>query len=436
LKCKCILLDKKKSSCSCKEKVSNGGFTDVGLHTGGHPTNTEFALVRSMFHHLLGDGSETRNQNFDVLMVQFYLFLLQQEVQDDVNKSNAEDDDLFFMFQVCAVKSASLVDFDYNISTVRDKLEDILKSLKNRALLKTQSLLAKNKLNIEIGSHHPSLLQVPGVLKPQLEYMLSKEEQMTNIQKNIGFLFHSIDSAMKNIQDASTWAKEKRDSYSNYFGSSFYYLRQIEKVFWYHGSNTLSKMDPLPISDLEHVHDLVICYQFVLNRIRDCTRLHDMRTRMLSVELLIVWMAYCMTFQSILNHHTDILQGYGVCLRFQDVKHLLIEFPEHANALNLICRYLSEHTVDGRDIFSKRYDENWNSPTFTLAHTYSTKFLLGTLEKCQQKANQRVKDHWDEVLEKKAKAKKLRNDIQKFNKEIYDMERKYDEEHYYHTKKT
>eukprot|EP00557_Chaetoceros_sp_GSL56_P010325 CAMPEP_0176476578 /NCGR_PEP_ID=MMETSP0200_2-20121128/128_1 /TAXON_ID=947934 /ORGANISM="Chaetoceros sp., Strain GSL56" /LENGTH=332 /DNA_ID=CAMNT_0017872259 /DNA_START=224 /DNA_END=1224 /DNA_ORIENTATION=- len=172
IKCKCT------DKCQCPPVLSKGGFTDVGRHTGGK--TTDFALVRSVFHHLLGD-SET-NQSFDILSDGSVLFICPPEVKQHNGDVSVTEDALFFMFQCCAVKGASLVDLDYNVSALIDQLEDIFSSLKKRITWKNERLRAANELKVEIRSHRPPLLKIPDAVGAQFGHVLSKDEIMKNMK--------------------------------------------------------------------------------------------------------------------------------------------------------------------------------------------------------------------------------------------------------------
>ena len=425
LKCKCQDFQK---HCGCTQELSKGGFTDVGLHTGGLLRDTIFALVRSVFHNILEcnqDCSRTKI-NFDVLMVEFYFYLTNIII---LQKDITSVDMSFLMFQRCALEAAPLADDGYNIHSLRVRLQELKDTLYSTVSAEEQEKCRQSLLNTEIYSHRPPSLSIPDRVCPIQGEVKSDDEIQKLIRENIGNLRPLRDPS--NIQEAYSWANELVNEYTKNPTSSVYFLRQVEKVFWNLGRERLSADEPLPISDLKLVYSLVQRYKHILHYgIRESEQkdgFQEVEARMKSIELLVVWMAYCVTFQSLRRHHPDIFDGFAVSLQYQDLKHLLIELPEQLEAMKSVSFFLQKHYDPKMGIFTRRSEkcsnENWNSPTFSMGQRYSRKFLSHLLEKEKIDADERIQKHWDEVCSKKKTVQTIRRNIERFKAEYRDAEK-------------
>lgn len=427
LKCKCQDFQK---HCGCTQELSKGGFTDVGLHTGGLLRDTIFALVRSVFHNILEcnqDCSRTKI-NFDVLMVEFYFYLTNIII---LQKDITSVDMSFLMFQRCALEAAPLADDGYNIHSLRVRLQELKDTLYSTVSAEEQEKCRQSLLNTEIYSHRPPSLSIPDRVCPIQGEVKSDDEIQKLIRENIGNLRPLRDPS--NIQEAYSWANELVNEYTKNPTSSVYFLRQVEKVFWNLGRERLSADEPLPISDLKLVYSLVQRYKHILHYgIRESEQkdgFQEVEARMKSIELLVVWMAYCLTFQSLRRHHPDIFDGFAVSLQYQDLKHLLIELPEQLEAMKSVSFFLQKHYDPKMGIFTIRSEkcsnENWNSPTFSMGQRYSRKFLSHLLEKGKFDADERIQKHWDEVCDKKDTVQTIRRNIERLEAEYLDAKKDY-----------
>ena len=99
-------------------------------------------------------------------------------------------------------------------------------------------------------------------------------------------------------------------------------------------------------------------------------------SRMRSIEILLVWVGYSIAFNDVFG--ATIMNGFGVALRFTDLRHLLLQDSAHIKVMERVSKFLRRHSVDGVDdmgIFSTRSEQNWNSPTFLLGARFANTHL-------------------------------------------------------------
>ena len=85
--------------CEFGDELPRGGFTDVGLHTGGEKRDTCFPLVNFVFQFMINNQSDIgfeQNISFDALEAHFYMYLLEMMVIEFGDK-NALDEDVLII---------------------------------------------------------------------------------------------------------------------------------------------------------------------------------------------------------------------------------------------------------------------------------------------------------------------------------------------------
>lgn len=116
------------------KRPPKGGFTDCGIHTGGHPRNTSFPLVRSYFHWRLKRVDDVESTTylkamifFDLLTVQAGLALLKSRMPGEVDwKSHShgllrqELDSAMVILVEASLKSRKLYDLQVDLRRMLD----------------------------------------------------------------------------------------------------------------------------------------------------------------------------------------------------------------------------------------------------------------------------------------------------------------------------
>jgi hypothetical protein len=146
-----------------------------------------------------------------------------------------------------------------------------------------------------------------------------------------------------------------------------------------------------------------------------------------SREVLLTWAAFCMVHAATGNNYT-ILRGYGVSLRWQDLRHLVLSDRAACDALLAVAAYLQEHTKPGRGVFTL---SDGGAATIEMARGYARcdAELAGLLEKEKAAAAERKAKHWQEVTRKKAEAASFRRQLHREQAAVDAAQRAYDDAH-------
>jgi len=191
---------------------------------------------------------------------------------------------------------------------------------------------------------------------------------------------------------------------------TFIYLREIEVKFWKFSDEFLGS-NSMPINDLGYLMSLLDSYREVVDSFaqKRCAAKGELIIQIRSIEVLVVWVGYCVLFNSIKISHSSIIDGFGVALRFQDLKHLLLRDTTHILVLKSVASFLHDHYTSEKELFSTREsNENWNSPTFEMVRRYAESKYKSIYDQERDNANVRIEKHWNEVGRKQNLARKLR----------------------------
>lgn len=137
------------ASSSGTKSSPKGGFTDCGIHTGGHPRNTSFPLVRSYFHWMLKRSDDVESTTFlktmiffDLLIVQVGLKLLQKRMPGEVDWEcqshgliRQELDSAMAILTEASLKSRKLFELQVDLRSMLDRAtrcESTIKEFQSR----------------------------------------------------------------------------------------------------------------------------------------------------------------------------------------------------------------------------------------------------------------------------------------------------------------
>ena len=99
-------------------------------------------------------------------------------------------------------------------------------------------------------------------------------------------------------------------------------------------------------SELTALQETVDLYRQLLhNFLLTKAGMASMRVELLSRELLVVWIAYCLTDASAVNHHPQIMGAFGVSLHFDDLRHLVLSDKQAVDAALSVGSYLKSRTI-------------------------------------------------------------------------------------------
>ena len=129
-----------------------------------------------------------------------------------------------------------------------------------------------------------------------------------------------------------------------------------------------------------------------------------MRVELRSRELLVTWVAYCMADVAACRTH-PLVASYGVSLREDDLRHLVLSDRQACDVLLGVAAYLRQRG-SGRPLFSLAH----GGITFSFAAKFAEgdSGMAGTLQREQAAAAARQAEHWRQVQEKQREVARLR----------------------------
>lgn len=133
-----------------------------------------------------------------------------------------------------------------------------------------------------------------------------------------------------------------------------------------------------------------------------------MRVELRSRGLLVTWAAYCMADAAACAAR-PLVASYGVSLRADDLRHLVLSNRQACDALLGVAAYLRRR--HGQPLFSLA---DGGSATFSFAATFAAADggMAATLQQEQAAAAARQAEHWRQVQEKQRKVAHLRARLQ------------------------
>jgi hypothetical protein len=134
-----------------------------------------------------------------------------------------------------------------------------------------------------------------------------------------------------------------------------------------------------------------------------------------SRELLVVWVAYCMTFEATRTMYPLAAQ-YGVAPDFKDLQRLVLSDRAAADAALAVAEYLRQHQKSGLDLFSLK-DQGAATFQFAEAFARGSWAMMDTWQQETYDAGQRVEKHWQEVQRKQRLAADLRSKLSTLRQE-------------------
>ncbi|KAL7472894.1 hypothetical protein ACHAXS_014340 [Conticribra weissflogii] len=402
-----------------------GGFTDVGLHTGGEKRDTAWPLVFSILRQLLYTTSSNGSPEYFSSKISAYFGLYVAKVTLDQylgdkgsfrEVSNAPHKLLDFAYRILqsAARKASML-ADDGIDMVHFRVWS--KELRDSILFESSDQSSKFSKQFVIPDTYDAVKGKIEDFKIQLpkESRLSKDDVLSETMihglevKNLGAI--GIPNLLS-LEGVATWATSNSSKAKSQL-ESIHFMRTVENLVWDYAED-FSKT--LAIDQLEQLASLVDQYRSVLHhfiRNKECSGLSIVGLR--SREVLMVWIDYCVIHASTVQMHRDEMSINGVALNFGDLRHLVLSRPEEWEIVRNVSKYLNA-SGNSRPVFSL-CDEH---STFEMGArvALASPEMQEIWRQEQHDAKCRVEGHWNEVLKKKERAATLRSEISTLHTEI------------------
>ncbi|GFH58370.1 hypothetical protein CTEN210_14846 [Chaetoceros tenuissimus] len=428
LGCNCSAKD-----CKCGQSVlPEGGCTDVGLHTGGRARCTEYELVKSvcewklkmMYLNDCQTSSWCHEPSFDLVMMYFDTYILETTIRsaekefcfscEGVPQRCAK---LWKIQEALCCRSAFLADHGYTVDSHLLKV----KSLKERIYKLFGKVQDMHKMQNNISFRLPSFecFQSPRIVPAELDRTETdrKETSENTLDARAIEYVPSFDFRNYSISSAHKWALHTKTWHETIISLQAF-MSEMERIFW-----KLEKYLDKPLEDKEDIvrlSEILDIYRDYVEKLLKMSKFAKTRTvQFRSIELLATWLVYCVIFNGVRGHYpTVMLREFGVALRYQDLRHLVLQNEKHGKVLLKIVSFLKRNYRKDAEIFSIRKDQNWSSATFKMGTIYANKFLKLIYKKEKDLADSRVGRHWEEVQKKQKLSKQLRSELENLQKNL------------------
>ncbi|CAM9896127.1 unnamed protein product, partial [Ectocarpus fasciculatus] len=427
-----------------------GGFTDVGLHTGGRPRETAWPLTLAVFQvglmrHGNGNapgyaqgGPDLLGILFDVVMADFYLALLEQHLirlsggAEDLNKGMR-------MLESAAHRAGVLADDGHALPRFVERVEKARQSLSNLGSKRMASAAAG--FNLSNGTHAfaDGRLRPPNVvLSAPLPRPSAGEggldEARSRSTKNLSALPGLTGEAHRTLAAESMADITSRVGGDRLSGDlpAQVVLAEVEGLLFATAASGAiqSASQTLRAGDLVELEVLVNTYRSVLAGFLDAHS-GDGGSCMLverhSRETLVCLIAYAVAFA--VNRRLlwpKEMLAFGVCLRTADLQHLVLADKLAVDAALGLADYLTfANCGTEKAIFSLA---DGGRATFSLALKVASGSpeLRRIWENEVVAANRRCDAHWAKVEAQQATLVKLRKELLAYEEELVENQAAYE----------
>lgn len=394
--------------------LPKGGFTDVGLHTGGRARNTRWPLFVAVLHHLL--DSKQANNLFHRVMFQLPLRLAERSTfcltkttssdsnQDELSKSIGTDtNSVMQTLRHVAQKAESCAQLDsfkgeFVLSEarcirIRHELDEAVMS--HAKYISDRYELAR-PLRKNIQYKHLTVL-LPAELPPSAD---AEEKKSVNDVARENTTFTPIPLPVDCVwEEMARWTNDFMPKCSGNYVMRMILCNAIEDFFF----RKMMNVENVAPNTVEKVMDM---YRKVARHLQTCSESKAMlRGELLSKEVLVVWIAFCHVHHSVKKSH-PLVREYSVALQPDDLKFLVLSKKESVDAAREVIKYLRENSKGHGPIFSGHSDEDM---TLNLALRFGNACteITETWDLERQAMSGRESDRWKVIQRKKQKLKEL-----------------------------
>eukprot|EP00961_Rhodomonas_salina_P125893 1696450-Rhodomonas_salina.1 len=341
-----------------------GGFTDVGLHTGGRHRNTAWPLFKAALQVLVEHPDQTLDDRLYMdTICKFQLFLAAKMVShaaDGIVTGTLDQtviDQCMAMLKQAAFTGSEVASLGRDMGLFVEKtmacriqLERIRNSDGER--IANSFGLSRHDVQVESFAEHCML---PNVEMPRLHSEAetgSYEAMYEAVCKNIGWIQTPVLRTAGNLVDLNNGCSDKLER------SLQFRLRVMERtVFeWF-----LSFSEDDPVEWLAHVLRATADLRELVQQYRKANKLfsklpesrHHMQSELRSRETLFVWVVYCFVHAHCvrMEDHGDLVLEFGVALSWTDLNHLVLSDKLARDTCLAVCTYLRRYHKQGKELF-------------------------------------------------------------------------------------
>ena len=427
-KCQCF------SECQCEDVLPKGGFTDNGLHTGGNPHNTSFALARSLWHWCTKQTGDVGSTVFRRMMTYLDLRIAEDwlRVVEELDGKPGEIR-IYLDWAQCILAAASFkfCDLDaerFDIVVLRDYARDLHDKI-DKMIENVEQLEAKRYSLSNVSSQFEGRNKFRNLVlnlnseAPRPRSTQTLDEKRAQATRNIGMVPVFQDTSVFNVQKLCDWVDSPTLRCSSHLEDARLVVATVEDAFWKRAENGL-EINILNEVEVNTLLQLVHRYRNVVNTLLTVLDKNNPRkTEIYSRELLVVWIAYCLCFTSSRKAYGNDLPNMGVALRYRDLEHLVLSDKRLWALVHTVKCFLQQNHVPKRDLFSLRCPE----ATLQLGEHFSRVRFDSIFLEERIAAVARENAYWKEVQRKQALVAELRRELYDLTDELRRYERRRDE---------
>lgn len=366
-------------------------------------------------------------------MAYFELWLLQHQLQQ-LSPATATPNtlsDLMVMLDSATKKAAALAMDGHNTATFEAMCKAALQRMKAAAAGRAQQAAAQHQLDAEKIAVSSSSWQLPAGVLPAAPGV--PEGQAAGLQAAKDAAAAALGSLPVGPWPAGVPLAQQLQlllqqhpalspKTSGSDAAALLALCSVENVLFTHAAAGLeqpgSKLES--VKEVQQLEQLVDAYRATLHSFKQTPAAAAcMQVGLRSREVLVVWTAYCITFEAA-RSQLPVVEQYGVGLQWRDLDVLVLSDRAAVDAARGVAAYLFQHNVPGRQLFSLA-DEG--RATFSMACEFAAQcpHLMKIWKHEVQQAEQREDKRWVVVQQKQKLAAQLRQCQASLQKEIKDM---------------
>ena len=281
-------------------QTPRGGFTDVGLHTGGQERDTAWPLVCAAFFQVLRNHASGFSPDvlFSKIVAYFGLYVTQvtieqykennASIKNDSNAPNVLLDFGYRILRSASLKASSLSDegleMNHFVVWSVNLRDEILQEASIRSSLYSKSFELPDTNEGIWGTYRDYRLKIP-IKDPSIKDTVVRKSVIHKLTvENLRWV-NVLDE--KSLAKMSMWVKKEQSKAKHDSLKSILVLKTIENAMW-DCAKDLSKT--LGQEQLEHVSSIIDSYRSVLHDfMSSSTHLHLSTVELRSREVLVVW---------------------------------------------------------------------------------------------------------------------------------------------------
>jgi hypothetical protein len=198
-------------------------------------------------------------------------------------------------------------------------------------------------------------------------------------------------------------------------------LRTVESFFWIR-SNELQGPNPAyEKNQIQAMFQAIQLYrQVAILWMKHPKAKHILQGKQRSEEVLVLWIGACLAHQQFC-HEFPALREFGIPLKWQDLRVLLISGEEVIKAVQNVAAYIRRFTKPNKTLFLIQNP----TPTFEMAITFVEKYsedIRSWLQEEIQIGEEALESNWQVVKKKKKQVAEIRNELEKLRGDLIGLE--------------